>query len=158
MRYTDRGQAEEEFIDQEVRQENGKIASMRDSAELLTLDQRLDEEDLILLPQVIRCLLTAASNIKLYPPESKTVSYSIEELQKTLQSILVRRPVFTLSQVGERLLANGTKIDIADFKTTADGFLKLMGKIGLSSLTFLKNISSQELKTFIVALGQPTDR
>lgn len=157
VRYTDRGRAEEAFIDQEVRQENGKIASMRDSAELLALDQGLDEEDLILLPQAIRCLLTAASNIKLYPPESKTVSYSIEELQKTLQSILVKRPVFTLSQVGKRLLVNGIKIDIADFKTITDGFLKLMGKIGLNSLTFLKNISFQELKTFIVALGQPTD-
>ena len=158
VRYTTMKEAKKGAKHQEIGQENVKVAPMPDSAGLLDHNyQEPDEEDLTRLPQVIRCLLTSANNIKLYPPESKAVSYSIEELCKVLNKILVRRPVFTLSQVGDGLLVNGIKIDTADFKTMADSFLKLLRRIGLSSLTFLKNISTQELTTFIAALGQFTD-
>ena len=53
-------------------------------------------------------------------------------------------------------MVNGIKIDTAEFKTMAESLLKLMRRIGLSSLTFLKHISTQDLRTFIVALGNPT--
>jgi HEAT repeat protein len=59
-----------------------------------------------------------------------------------------------LAQVGEALLVNGASIDTSGFKGIADGFLKLLGKIGLSSLTFLKEVSTRELKSFITALGR----
>ena len=158
VRYTTMKEAEKGTKHQKIGQENVKVAPMLDSAELLAIGfKELDEEDLIQLPQVIRCLLTSANNIKLYPPESKAVSYSIDELHEALHDILVRRPAFILSQIGEGLFVNGTKIDTADFKTMADSFLKFMERIGLSSLTFLKNISTQELKTFISVLGQSMD-
>jgi len=148
-------EAEKGTKHQEIGQENVKVAPLPDSAELVAIGfKELDEEDLIQLPQVIKCLLTSAGNIKLYPPESKAVSYSIGELHEALHDILARRPAFTLSQVGEGLLVNGTKIETTDFKTMADSFLKFMERIGLRSLTFLKNISTQELKTFIEVLGQ----
>ncbi|MGD9081959.1 MAG: diguanylate cyclase [Desulfobacterales bacterium] len=158
VRYTTMRGTEKEARHQEIGQENGKADPMTVSAELFDHYYReLDEEDLIRLPQVIRCLLTSAKNIKFYPPESKAVSYSIEELSKVLHDILVRQPVLTLSQVGDGLLVNGVKIDTTDFKTMADSFLTLLEKIGLSSLTFLKTISSQELTTFISAIGQFSD-
>ena len=158
VRYTTMEEAEKGTQHQEIGQENVKVDPMPDSAELLAIGfQELDEEDLIRLPQAIRCLLTSANNIKLYPPESKAVSYSIDELHEALHDILVKRPAFILSQIGEGLFVNGTKIDTADFKTMADSFLKFMERIGLSSLTFLKNISAKELKTFISVLGQSMD-
>ena len=55
-------------------------------------------------------------------------------------------------------MVNGIKIDTAEFKTMAESLLKLMGKIGLCSLTFLNHISTQDLRTFIVALGNPADK
>lgn len=158
VRYTTTRGTEKRANHLETGQENGNTEPMPVSAELLDHKYREpDEEDLIQLPQVIRCLLTSANNIKFYPPESKAVSYSIEELSEALHGILVRHPVLTLSQVGDGLLVNGVKIDTTDFKTMADSFLKLLGKIGLSSLTFLKTISSQELTTFIAAIGQFAD-
>ena len=158
VRYTTMKEAEKGTKHQKIGQENVKVAPMPDSAELLAIGfKKLNEEDLIQLPQVIRCLLTSANNIKLYPLESKAVSYSIDELHEALHDILVRRPVFILSQIGEGFFVNGTKIDTADFKNMADSFLKFMERIGLSSLTFLKNISTQELKTFISVLGQSMD-
>ena len=158
VRYTTTRGTEKRAKHQETVQENGNAESMPVFAELLDHKYREpDEEDLIRLPQVIRCLLTSANNIKFYPPESKAVSYAIEELSEALHGILVRHPVLTLSQVSNGLLVNGVKIDTTDFKTMSDSFIKLLEKIGLSSLTFLKTISSQELTTFIAAIGQFAD-
>jgi len=159
VRYTNIGRGEEEDKDHEISHENGMIEPMLDSSELFeNMDQGLDEQDLNQLPQVIRHLLTSASNIKLYPPESKAINHSIEDLQKALHSILLKRPGFTLARIGEGLLVNGIKIDTAEFKTMAESLLKLFDRIGLRSLTFLKEISTQDLRTFIIALGNPRDK
>ena len=146
--------AEETREDQEMPLKGDKDVPIRDSAKLLDQDQELDEQDYAQIPQVIRSLITAASSIRLYPPESKGVKNSIEALQKVLDGFLLRRPALTLAQVGETLLVNGASIDTSGFKGIADGFLKLLGKIGLSSLTFLKEVSTRELKSFITALGR----
>jgi len=132
---------------------------MLDSTELFDNDdQGLDDQDLNQLSQVIRSLLTSASNIKLYPPKSKAITHSIEDLQKALHGSLLRRPVLSLAKIGEGLLINGIKVDTADFKTLAESLLKFMRRIGLNSLTFLKHISTQDLRTFIVALGNPMNK
>ena len=139
-------------------QEHGRTAAELDATKVLVKAQVLDQMDLDLIPRLIRCLITAASNIKLYPPESKAISRSIQELQAALQDLLARRPAITLARVGEALLINGQNIVTSDFKTIADGLLKLLETIGLRSLTFLNKISTKELKTFISALGQtPVD-
>lgn len=154
VRYTTMEGAEETREDQEMPLKGDKDVPIRDSAKLLDQDQELDEQDYAQIPQVIRSLITAASNIRLYPPGSKGVKNSIEALQKALDGFLLRRPALTLAQVGEALLVNGASVDTSDFKGIANGFLKLLGKIGLSSLTFLKEVSTRELKSFITALGR----
>lgn len=159
VRYTDIGRREEGVKDQIISHENGMTDSMLDFTELFDNDdQRLDEQELEQLTQVIRCLLTSASNVKLYPPESKAITRSIEDLKKALNGILIRRSSFTLAKIGEGLLVNGIKIDTADFKTMAESFLKLMARIGLNSITFLKHISIQDLRTFIAVLGSHADK
>lgn len=158
VRYTKTGGTEKKATFQKSGQENSDAEQTPASAELIDHKYREpDEDDLILFPQLIRCLLTSVNNIKFYPSESKAVSYSIEKLSEALHGILLRHPVLTVSQVGDGLLVNGVKIDTTDFKTIADSFLNLLGRIGLSSLTFLKTISSQELTTFITAIGQLAD-
>ncbi|MGW8324357.1 MAG: HEAT repeat domain-containing protein, partial [Desulfobacterales bacterium] len=159
VRYTDNCQKEEGVEDQTISHENGITDSMLDFSQLFDNDgQRLDEEELEQLTQVIRCLLTSASNIKLYPPESKIINHSIENLKKALDDILIRRDSFTLARIDEGLLVNGIKIDTADFKTIAESFIDLMARIGLNSLTFLKHISTQDLITFISVLGKYADK
>ncbi|MFB3068132.1 MAG: HEAT repeat domain-containing protein, partial [Acidobacteriota bacterium] len=136
-------------------QEAVRIPPKHDAASLLAADQGLDEQDLNQVPRVVRCLLTATNNIKLYPPQSQIIRRSIEELWEALQTILDRRPALTLARVQEALLVNGQKVETQDFRTIADGFLNLLETIGLRSLSFLQHISSQELTTFITALRQP---
>ena len=107
---------------------------------------------------MLRCLLTAISNIKLYPPESTAITYSIQHLYQALKGFFSRRPVLTLARVGESLLVNGQKIDTADFKTMADGFLNLLESIKLRSLSLLKEITVRELVAFISVIGHsPVD-
>ena len=132
----------------------GGTAPTQDTAQLLGIDQGLDEKDLDQIPQVLRSLLTAASNIKLYPPESTAITYSIEHLYQALKAFFSSRPVLTLARVGESLLVNGQKVDTADFKTMADGFLNLLESLKLQSLSFLREISVRELVAFISVIGQ----
>jgi diguanylate cyclase (GGDEF)-like protein len=159
VRYTDIGQKEEGVEDQKISQENSITDSMLDFPQSFDNDgKRLDEQELGQLTQVIRCLLTSASNIKLYPPESKIIILSIENLRKALDDILIRRDSFTLTRIDEGLLVNGIKIETADFKTIAESFIDLMSRVGLNSLTFLKHISTQDLITFISALDKYVDK
>ena len=148
VRYTPMAEADE-------LQEVARLRPKPDAASLLAADQGLDEQDLNQVPRVIRCLLTASNNIKLYPPQSQVICRSIEDLRVALQTILDRRPALTLARVQEALLVNGQKVETQDFKAIADGFLNLLETIGLRSLSFLQHISSQELTTFITALRQP---
>ena len=148
VRYTPMAEADE-------LQEAARFRPKPDAASLLAADQGLDEQDLNQVPRVVRCLLTASNNIKLYPPQSQVIRRSIEDLRVALQTILDRRPALTLARVQEALLVNGQKVETQDFKAIADGFLNLLETIGLRSLSFLQHISSQELTTFITALRQP---
>ncbi len=158
VRYTSTTAEEHEAVaDLEIAQQS-RLAPAPDTAQLLGVDQRLDEQDLSEIPQVLRCLLTAISNIKLYPPESTAITYSIQHLYQALKGFFSRRPVLTLARVGKSLLVNGQKIDTADFKTMADGFLRLLESVNLRSLSLLKEISVRELVAFISATSQsPAD-
>lgn len=125
------------------------------SASLRATDRGLDEKDLTQIPSLVRSLLTTSTNIKLYPPESQVITDSIEELRAVLQTLLEKRPALTLARVQEALLVNGQKVDTKDFKAIADGFLRLLEAIGLRSLSFLKHVSTQELRIFFAALREP---
>ena len=159
VRYTTVAETDEAAGDMETAQQDGRTAAAHDAAHLLGVDQGLDEQDVQQIPQVLRSLITAASNIKLYPAESTAITYSVEHLYQALKTFFANRPVLTLARVGESLLVNGQKIDTADFKTMADGFLNLLRSIKLRSLSFLKEITVRELVAFISVIGHnPVDQ
>jgi HEAT repeat protein len=63
--------------------------------------------------------------------------------------------VLSLTRTSDTLLVNGQRLDISefpDFKGLATNFLKFLDEIGLTSLTFQKNISHSQLETFMEAL------
>ena len=134
--------------------EKGKAAPRRSLAQLITGEQKLEREDWTQVPEVLRALLNAAKNIKIYPVNSKTVSASIQQLLEALQSILIKRHVLTLAQVSNSLVANGVKIDTTTIEPLVEGVQKLLDSIMLTSLTFLEDLSTQELKILLGALGQ----
>lgn len=124
------------------------------SYQMLTGEQKLDQDDLNRIPEIIRCLLSASKNIKLYPLGSKAISGTIDQLMGALRSVLTRRSVLTLAQVSHSLLVNGERVDTSEIKTLAESFMKFLNSIMLSSITFMDRLSANELRTFIGALSQ----
>ena len=156
VRYTTMAGPDGALEDPGVAQPESRGAPRYDASQILGVDQPLDDRDLNQIPDVLRCLLTATSNIKLYPPESTAIRYSIEQLYQALKAFLANRPALTLARVGESLLINGQRIDTADFKTMADGFLRFLESVNLRSLSFLRDTSVRELVAFISAAVQST--
>jgi diguanylate cyclase (GGDEF)-like protein len=124
------------------------------SFQVIAKEQKLEQEDLNRIPEILRSLLSASKNIKLYPLESKAISAPLEQLMEALQSILSRRQALTLAQVSNSLVVNGTRISVAGIEALADGFVKFLDSIALTSITFLNNLSYDDLKTFVGGLGQ----
>jgi len=130
------------------------LSAVEIAAQLEDAEQGMDEHDIRELPEIIRTLLNAARSIKLYPLKSKAITAALELLQQSLKSILDRKPALTLAQVGDSLLVNGEKIDISEFETLAQAFLKFLDSLSLTSLTFLPTFSYDELQAFVGSLGQ----
>jgi len=130
------------------------FSTMEIAAQLEDAEKGMDEHDIRELPEIIRTLLNAARSIKLYPLKSKAITAALELLHQSLKSILDRKPALTLARVGDSLLVNGEKIDISEFETLAQAFLKFLDSLSLTSITFLATLSSHELQTFIGSLGE----
>jgi len=126
-----------------------------DSAAIAAREAKLAPEELAQIPRVIRTLLVAARNVRIYPPASASVVAAIDQLGESLQSILAHQPVLTLAGAGPSLLVNGERVDASEFDVLAESLLRFLDAVGLSSLTFLAGLSRSELGTFMSALRQP---
>jgi diguanylate cyclase (GGDEF)-like protein len=152
LRFSEVERPDEKTGDRKSAKDGSCTSPAKASAETLPGESGLNHDDLIQLYAVIRCLLIAVSNAKLYPPESKVISDSIDQLMEALDGMLTRRTAFNLACVDSSLLVNGEQVDTSDFKVMADAFLRFMESIDLRSLAFLKDVTIRELRTFISAL------
>jgi len=118
------------------------------------LSTGMDRQDLALVPAILKSLLGAAKVIKLYPLQSKTVSKAIGTLMYRLNNILKNQNLFAISRAGNTLLINGDRVDVSEFKTFADSFVKFIDIIGLKSLTFVQGFSRKELEKVVGAFGE----
>ena len=109
-------------------------------------------EDASKIPQILRAILGAAKNIKLYPLGSRPVSDSISQLHQELQDLLANRSVVTFAGANDSLIVNGARLSTAGFEVLAENFLSFMADSELTSLTFLKQVSREDLEAFVGAL------
>lgn len=154
VRYTVIADAETEVQTDQAVLEEAAVTPAEISAQLEDAEQGLDASDLKDLPEVLRSLLNAARSIKLYPLQSKAITAAIGQLLQSLQRILKRKPALTLARVSTALLVNGERIDISEFETLAQSFLKFLNSLALTSLTFLAKVSAEELQGFIGSLAE----
>ena len=119
----------------------------------------LEAEDLAELPKLLRALLGAAKNIKLYPLGSKPVSSSIEQLHEGLADLLERQPAVTFAvATSDALLVNGSRVATAGYDELAGNFISFLEASELTSLMFLEKVTREDLETFIGALKElPSD-
>lgn len=152
--YTIRVESDGQPLDREPAGRADRAISAQVSSQLLAAEKKLDHEDANQISEVIRCLLSAATGIKLYPIKSKTITKAIEQLTEALGTFLTRKRVLSLAHVSNSLLVNGVRVDVSDFETLAESFLKFLDSVMLSSLTFVERVSAQEMKAFIGGLSQ----
>ncbi len=127
-----------------------------------THQQIIDEEELAAdelreVPKVLRTLLGATQNAKLYPMDSKPVARSLEQLHEALNGILGRRSALTLAKAGQHLLVNGTRVDTSGYTPLATNVLEMMDYVGLNSITFSAHLPLSELETFVGGVQRPPD-
>ena len=115
-------------------------------------DEELSAAELKQVPEVLRALHGAATNVKLYPVDAQPVVHTIEALHSSLERFLGRHPALTLAYLGQSLLVNGAKVDTGAYDGVADGFITFLRSVGLDSITFFAPPSSSELENFIGAL------
>lgn len=116
-------------------------------------DEPLQSEDVHLLPGVLRDLVIAVRNIKLYPPGSKTVANVIAQSKSSLDRILVENETLSLMQIKQRLVVNGQKMDVTDCKLVAESFLQFLARYELKGIAFRKGLTDEEFKTLIEGIG-----
>jgi diguanylate cyclase (GGDEF)-like protein len=119
------------------------------------LETVLGADDLSYVPRVLRALLGAAKNIKLYPLGSRQVLGSIDGLLEELTALLSRRRVLTLARADGALLVNGTRASTPGFETLAENFVAFLTASEIVSLTFLETVTREEILVFIGALKAP---
>lgn len=118
-------------------------------------ERALSPQETSLIRDFLRSLTAVVKSVKLYPLKSKTVSSILHKLLETLKHFLNGQNVLSLTRASDTLLVNGQRLDLPefpDFKGLATNFLKFLDEIGLTSLTFQKNISYSQLETFMESL------
>jgi diguanylate cyclase (GGDEF)-like protein len=119
--------------------------------------EELEPEDLAEIPNILRGFNRASKNIKLYPLDTKPVRDAISEFAGSLHDILQHHQALVLSAVEGSLLANGVRLNTTEYESLAETFIEFMASAGLHSVTFLANVTEDELGTFIDALRDLPD-
>ena len=90
----------------------------------------LGPEEWSQVPRILRALLGAAKNVKLYPLGSRQVSSAIDQLLEELSTMLTRRPVLTLARAEGSLLVNGAKAPTGGFEALSDSVVASLLVLG----------------------------
>ncbi len=107
-----------------------------------------------MIQNVFSAILGAYSKVKLYPGNNPVAMDAVSQLQARLQSYFSFQSVLNIARVQNSLLVNGVKVDTTGFETMARSFLKFLTVVHLNSITFLVQVTSEELMAFIAASVQ----
>ena len=109
----------------------------------------LNSEQMNLMKEILRGLITAAKNMKLYPGGSQQIVTSTNALIKSMNGILDEVNVLTLSEAKNDLQINTTAVDQKAFGASAPEILALLKQHYIKSCTFQRGISSTEIESFL---------
>ena len=116
-------------------------------------EKRLESESIHHVASVLRALMSAVRNIKLYPPESKAITEALDQVKAPIDKILESNEQLHLSQAQRVLLVNGQRLDITGFKALADSFLELLTWSELQGMAFRLSVTGAELRALLMTLG-----
>ena len=114
----------------------------------------IDPASLVHIPTVLRSLLLAVRNAKLYPPGSKAIKVANEQAREAIDKFLEKNETLTIFHIKQELLVNGQRIDTGDFRFFADSFIKFLTRLDLQGLAFKKGLPQKELSALLDHCGR----
>ncbi len=116
-------------------------------------EKRLAPESIRLVPHVLRAIMSAARNIKLYPPESRTIAAALGQVKVAIVDILEIDERLHLSQAQRVLLANGQRLDITGYNVLVEAFLDILTRSELQGMVFFRGVTDSEIRALMITLG-----
>ena len=113
-----------------------------------------DPASLVHIPTVLRSLLLAVRNTKLYPPGSKAIRVANEQAREGIDKFLEKNETLTIFHIKQALLVNGQRIDTGDFRFFAESFIKFLTRLDLQGLAFKKGLPQEELSLLLDYWGR----
>ncbi len=105
------------------------------------------------VPEVISALLTALHEMELNPPGSQAVLSATSQLKQSIDTVLEDHPDLHLTHAQQSLEVNGERVDVSDYKPTAEAFVQLMSRLQLRGIGFFPDLTEQELTAMLEAIG-----
>ncbi|MFH1227591.1 MAG: diguanylate cyclase [Planctomycetota bacterium] len=110
------------------------------------------------MKDVLRGLITAGKNMRLYPEGSQLITMSTSGLIRMMNKILAEVNTFTFTEAKNDLQINTVPADMKAFGTGASEFLGLMKQHYIKSCTFRKGVTSAEVETLLRNLDDSKDK
>jgi len=117
-------------------------------------DFPLSEEGLRHVPNLLRALIVAIRNTRLYPPESKSVTGATGQLMNLVQSILKSDERISLISEKNLLLVNGQIVDTSAFQSVADKIVEIWNRMELKSITITEGATLDEIRAVLEKISQ----
>ncbi len=118
-------------------------------ARIREADSPLGDREMVLLGHVFRFFAAAIKNRTLYPPGSRIIATSLEDLAKAMRHVFETCHVFTISSAHEDLVVNGVTVDSRHFLAGSRNFLGILKDFHIRSLTVTHGVATRELEGFI---------
>jgi len=110
------------------------------------------------VPDLLRALIIAVRNTRLYPPQSKSVIDSVHQMLSLLQRILSTDERFSIICEKHSLLVNQETLDVSAYPAVAEKVAGLFDRLELKHLTFIAGVSEEELTTLLDKISQAENK
>ncbi len=118
-------------------------------------DIRLSRESMKLVPHLLRALLVAVRNTRLYPPESKSVTSALSEVLKLLERIFRNDASVSVTADQKRIWVNGEELADPGLRWVLGRIVELWDRLEIRSLIFKKGVDETQLRSMIEELASP---
>ena len=117
-------------------------------------DEPLAPEHLPLAAKVIRALLIAIRNTKLYPTGSDLTANAVNKFKDVLETVLAHVPRLNIVLEKDVIYANGEPLDIPEIKTISEAFISFMNNMDLKSTAFSQGATLAELVRLVEGISE----
>jgi len=121
-------------------------------------DTPLSKKAMNHVPSLLRALVVAVRNTRLYPPQSKSVIDSENQLLALIRQILSTDERLSIISEKNTLMVNQAPLDVTPYPTVAEKIMELWDRLELKHLTFVRGISAEELTTLINKISQTENK